>query len=257
MSDAVRWQSEAGVARLVMDRPDRRNVLDAELLAGLEQGLARAAADDDVRVVVLAAEGAAFCAGADLRGAVAGADDSFAGAAARQLAGVLAAVMDHPKPVVARVQGHVAGGGNGLVAACDIAVASDTARFGFREVRVGVAPAVISIPLLRRLSPSDAAELLLTGRRIDAVVARAVGLVHRVVPSVELDVVVGSYVDELRLGGPEALTATKRLLQVVPTLPRDEAFGWAARLSAERFGSAEGQEGMRAFHEKRPPRWAP
>lgn len=255
MSEPVTWACEAGVARLTLDRPDRRNVLDAELLESLGQQLHRAATDDDVRVVVLAAEGAAFCAGADLRGAASGDEDSFAGSAARRLAGVLGAVMDHPKPVVARVQGHVAGGGNGLVAACDIAVASDAAMFGFSEVRVGVAPAVISVPLLRRLSPADASLLLLTGRRVDAIVARAVGLVHRVVPADQLDDTIATYVDDLVRGGPEALAATKRVLQRVPQLSREEAFAWAADLSAERFASDEGREGMRAFTDKREPRW--
>lgn len=256
MSAPVTWTFDAGVARLTLDRAERRNVLDVELLAALRGLLERAAADDAVRVVVLAAEGAAFCAGADLRGSADGAEGSFAGTAATALAEVLAAIMDHPKPVVARVQGHVAGGGNGLVAACDIAVASDVARFGFTEVRVGVAPAVIAVPLLRRLSPADAAGLLLTGRRIDAIVARAVGLVHRVVPLDELDVAVDEYVADLLLGGPEALAATKQLLQRVPQLPRDEAFRWLAGLSAERFASDEGREGMTAFGEKRLPRWA-
>jgi methylglutaconyl-CoA hydratase len=256
MTAAVRWHAEDGVARLTLDRPERRNVLDLELLDELVALLARAAGDDSVRVVVLAAEGSAFCAGADLKGAASGDPASFAGSAAHRLAELLAAVMDHPKPVVARVQGHVAGGGNGLVAACDLAVAADSARFAFNEVRVGVAPAVIAVPLLRRLSPADAAELLLTGRRVTADEARAAGLVHRVVAPDGLDAAVAGYVTELVAGGPEALGATKQLLQRVPQLPRDEAFAWAARLSAERFTSDEGQEGMRAFAERRLPRWA-
>lgn len=250
MSDPVSWCVRDGVGWLTLVRPERRNVLDTEVLGRLSEGLASAGSDDGVRVVVLAAEGPAFCAGADLAG-------SFADAAATRLAEVLAAVMDHPKPVVARVQGHVAGGGNGLVAACDIAIASDAARFGFTEVRVGVAPAVIAVPLLRRLSPTDAAALLLTGRRIDADTARAVGLVHRVVPLADLDSAVAACTDELLLGGPEALAATKQVLQQVPQLPRDEAFRWLVGKSAERFASDEGREGRRAFAEKRRPRWAP
>jgi len=256
MTPHVAWAVEGGVARLTLDRPERRNVLDADMLDGLSDLLARAAADDTVRVVVLTAVGTAFCAGADLRGAAAGEPGSFADAGAAGLGRVLTALMDHPKPVVARIQGHVAGGGNGLVAACDIAVASDVVRFGFTEVRVGVVPAVIAYPLLRRLSPADASALLLTGRRIDAATARAVGLVQRVVPPDELDATVRSYVAELLLGGPEALAATKQVLQQVPQLPREDALRWAAALSAERFASEEGVEGMRAFTEKRLPRWA-
>lgn len=257
MSDPVSWSCAAGVARLTLNRAERRNVLDVELLDALLRVLGRAAVDDQVRAIVLAAEGAAFCAGADLRGAAAADSGSFAGAAATRLAETLAAVMDHPKPVVARVQGHVAGGGNGLVAACDIAVAADTAKFGFTEVRVGVAPAVIAVPLLRRLSPADASSLLLTGRRLDAATAGAVGLVHHVVPLDELDQAVTGYVDLLLQGGPEALAVTKQVLQRVPQLGRDEAFAWLAELSAQRFASAEGREGMAAFAAKRPPRWAP
>lgn len=256
MTDPVTWSLDGGVARLTLDRPERRNVLDADMLDCLSEQLARAIADD-VRVVVLTATGTVFCAGADLRGSAAGDAGSFAGTGAAALVRVLTAVMDHPKPVVARVQGHVAGGGNGLVAACDIAVASDVARFGFTEVRVGVAPAVIAIPLLRRLSPADASALLLTGRRIDAATARAVGLVQQVVPPAELDDTVQSYVADLLLGGPEAVAATKQVLQQVPHLSREEAFEWTAQLSAARFASAEGAEGMRAFGEKRLPRWAP
>jgi methylglutaconyl-CoA hydratase len=257
VSDSVTWRLDGMVARLTLDRPERRNVLDADLLGDLAARLAQAASDDAVRVVVLTAEGTAFCAGADLRGSASAEPGSFAGTGASRLADVLAALMDHPKPVVARVQGHVAGGGNGLVAACDIAVASDAVRFGFTEVRVGVAPAVIAVPLLRRLSPGDASALLLTGRRIDAATALSVGLVHRVVAAEELDDTVQTYVNDLLLGGPEAVAATKQLLQTVPRLTRDDAFRWAAELSAERFGSAEGVEGMRAFTEKRLPRWAP
>jgi enoyl-CoA hydratase/carnithine racemase len=256
-TEPVTWELGSGVARLTLARPDRHNVLDGPLLDGLARQLDRAATDEAVRVVVLAAAGTTFCAGADLRGPADGAPGSFAGTAASALAGVLAAVMDHPKPVVARVQGHVAGGGNGLVAACDIAVASDVARFGFTEVRVGVAPAVIAVPLLRRLSPADASMLLLTGRRIDAEAACAVGLVQQVVPPDRLDDAVQSYVTDLLQGGPEALAATKQVLQQVPQLPRDQAFAWAAQLSAERFASTEASEGMRAFVEKRRPGWAP
>ncbi|MFM2437960.1 MAG: enoyl-CoA hydratase, partial [Actinomycetota bacterium] len=137
-----------GVATITIDNPDRRNVLDATSIAGMREALRLAAADDAVRVVVLTGTGNTFCAGADLAGATGGDATSFAGSGPRALAALLEDLLDHPKPTIARVQGHVAGGGNGLVAACDLAIAVEGARFAFSEVRVGVAPAVISVVCL-------------------------------------------------------------------------------------------------------------
>ncbi len=166
-------------------------------------------------------------------------------------------MLDSPKPIIARVQGHVAGGGNGLVAASDLAVASADARFAFSEVRLGVAPAVISVVCLQVMHRRDAQELLLTGERVDAERARAAGLVTAVVPAEELDEAVGGYVRRLLAGGPHALAGTKDLLRRVPTLDRQVAFEETAALSAAYFGSAEAREGMTAFLQKRPPTWAP
>ncbi len=256
-SPAVRYDVADGVATLTLDRPDARNVLGPESLAQLHEGLARAAADDEVRVVVLTGTGNTFCAGADLRGAASADAGSFADSGPRALVRVLEALLDHPKPTIARVQGHVAGGGNGLVAACDLAVAAAEARFAFSEVRVGVAPAVISVVCLARMHPRDAAELLLTGERVGAERVRTAGLVTAVVPAEELDAAVASWVDQLRRGGPHALAATKQLLRRVPALDRAEAFDWTAELSAALFGSPEAAEGMTAFVQRRPPSWAP
>lgn len=253
---AVRYDVDGGVATLTLDRPEARNVLGAESLAQLHDGLARAAEDDAVRVIVLTGTGNTFCAGADLRGAASAREGSFADSGPRALVRVLEALLDHPKPTIARVQGHVAGGGNGLVAACDLAVAVDVARFAFSEVRVGVAPAVISVVCLARLHPRDAAELLLTGERVSAERARAAGLLTAVVAAEALDAAVAGWVDQLRLGGPNALAATKQLLRRVPAMTRDEAFGWTAQLSAQLFGSPEAAEGMTAFVSRRPPSWA-
>lgn len=254
---AVRYEVVDGVATLTLNRPEARNVLGPESLAQLAEGLASAAADDAVRVVVLTGSGNTFCAGADLRGAATADAGSFADSGPRALVRVLEALLDHPKPTIARVQGHVAGGGNGLVAACDLAVASADARFAFSEVRVGVAPAVISVVCLSRMHPRDAAELLLTGERVGADRVRAAGLVTAVAPAQDLDAAVVAWVEQLRRGGPQALAATKQLLRRVPTLSRQDAFGWTAELSAALFGSAEAAEGMSAFVQRRPPSWAP
>lgn len=224
MTGPVRVAVMGGVATVTLAAPERRNVLDVDSMTALLEAFAAAAADDDVRVVVLTGEGNTFCAGADLAGANAGDADSFAGSGPASMVAVLEAMLDLPKPIVARVQGHVAGGGNGLVAASDLAVAAASARFAFSEVRVGVAPAVISVVCLARMSPPDARELLLTGRRVAAERVRQAGLVNRVVPDDELDAAVKEYVDDLLLTGPHAVGHTKELLHRVPGMTRDEAF---------------------------------
>lgn len=257
MSDApVLYEVGDGVATITLNRPDARNVLDGEVMRLMSEHLAAAAADDAVRVVVLTGTGSAFCAGADLRGATQGEAQGFSAAGPQALADLLSAILDHPKPTIARVQGHVAGGGNGLVAACDLAVAVDTARFAFSEVRVGVAPAVISVVCLQRMSPRHATELLLTGERVSATRAREAGLITAVEPEAGLDGMVRGWVGQLSAGGPNALAATKRLLREVPTMTRADAFAMTAELSASLFSSDEAREGMTAFLERRPAAWA-
>jgi methylglutaconyl-CoA hydratase len=252
----VRYADDGGVVTLTLARPERRNVLDGETLTALAEALRRTADDAAVRAVVLTGDGPAFCAGADLRPAEGGGSSFGSGGGPGLLIEVLEALLDHPRPTLARVQGHVAGGGNGLVAACDLAVAADDVRFAFTEVRVGVAPAVIAVACLRVMPPRAAAELLLTGQRVDAARARDAGLLTAVVPRDALDATVRSWTDALRLGGPEAVAITKQLLRRVPELPRPEAFAWMAEVSAQRFASAEAAEGMAAFAERRPPSWA-
>jgi methylglutaconyl-CoA hydratase len=253
---AVRYEVAGGVATITLDSPDTRNVLNAASLPPLREHLESAATDDAVRVVVLTGSGSTFCAGADLAGAASDAD-GFAASGPRALVAVLEAMLDHPKPIVARVQGHVAGGGNGLVAAADLAVAVETAKFAFSEVRVGVAPAVISVVCLARMSPMHARELMLTGERVSAQRVLEAGLVTAVADEDGFDAVVSAYVDQLLLGGPQALARTKELLRRVPAMPREAAFAWTAEVSAGHFSSDEAREGMTAFFERRRPAWAP
>jgi methylglutaconyl-CoA hydratase len=251
----VRYEVADGVATLTLDNPDARNVLDAATMSALTDGLERAGQNPDVRVIVLAAEGRAFCAGADLKGASSADQESFTAQGPGALVAVLEGILDCPKPTIARVQGHVAGGGNGLVAACDFAVASRDVHFAFSEVRVGVAPAVISVVCLERMNRRDGIELLLLGERVPAERVAQAGLINKAVPADELDSAVAGYVELLSKGGPQALAATKELLRRVPTMPRSDAFAWTAELSAGLFNSEEARAGMMAFLSKQPAPW--
>ena len=253
----VTYRVEAGVATITLASPETRNVLTAESMRLLSDHLRDAAQDHDVRVVVLTGEGTTFCAGADLASAAAADSTSFASSGPAALVAVLEAMLDHPKPIVARVQGHVAAGGNGLVAAADISVAAESARFAFSEVRVGVAPAVISVVVLARMHPRDARELFLTGERVSATRVREAGMLTAVVEDNALDAMVAAYVAQLLQGGPKALASTKQLLATVPTMQRSEAFSAMASLSASLFASDEAREGMTAFLARRPPAWSP
>ncbi|MEU0479601.1 enoyl-CoA hydratase-related protein [Streptosporangium sp. NPDC006013] len=246
----VRYEVAAGVATLTMDEPENRNALSPSLVDGLGDGLSAAVADGAVRAIVLTGEGGTFCAGADLRPA--------GGAVARHtFPELLAMILDAPKPVVARIGGHCVGGGVGLAAACDLSIAAEHVRFGFTEVRLGVAPAMISVVCLPKLRRADAAELFLTGRRFPAARAAEIGLITRAVRAEELGEAVEEVLGELVAGGPAALAASKELLARVPAMDRDAAFAYTAELSQRLFGSPEAAEGISAFRERRPPRWVP
>jgi len=238
-----------GVATITFNRPESKNRLDLDMMSQLTEHLRSTAADPQIRVIVITGTGSAFCAGADL------AADGLSGTGPQLLVDALTALLDSPKPVIARVQGHVAGGGNGLVAACDVAVAASDARFAFTEVRVGVAPSIVSVVCLMVMNRRDAQELLLTGERVDADRALKAGLLTAVAPEDGLDSVVDAYIQQFRAGGPEALAQTKELLRRVPVMERDAAFGWTAEKSAALFSSEEAREGMTAFLNKRQPSW--
>lgn len=241
-----------GVATITLDSPANRNALSAQLRHELRDHLVATAADDAVRVVVLSHTGSVFCAGMDLKESR-GAQSSSQGV--NEFPQILELIWEHPKPVVARLAGPARAGGVGMVAACDIAVAADTVSFAFTEVRIGVVPAVISVTVLPRLLPRAAHELFLTGETFDAGRAVAAGLINSAVPAERLDEEVRRYVDMLALGGPTALAATKQMLRRPAAGSMRDDFAAMLRLSAQHFAGAEGQEGIRAFAEKRSPAW--
>ena len=242
----------AGVLTITLNDEERRNALSAELVDGLLAAFADADADPSVRVVVLTNAGRVFCAGANL------AERSNGGPAAiRDPSALFGHIRRSPKPYVGRIAGHCVAGGMGLAAALDVSVAVDDALFGFTEVRVGVAPAVISVVCLPKLREADARAAFLRGGRFPATEAARMGLINAAVPAADLDAEVDAVVQDLLLGGPQALAAAKELLRTVPGMPEDDAFAWAGELSARLFAGDEGREGMAAYLEKRRPSWAP
>ena len=248
---------EASVARVWFNRPEAHNAIAYDLGAELVAALAALAREADVRVVVLGGRGPSFCAGADIGAMKAMAAASFEQnlADAETLAGIFAALADFPKPVVGRIHGNVLGGGVGFVCACDIAVASDDARFGLTEVRLGILPGIISPYVIRRLGDRQARELMLTGERIDAAAALRVGLVHHVAPASQLDAKVEERVGELLKGGPDAQRRIKHLLaRWGDSTWRDYVAALPRTLAEVRAGD-EARDGLAAFFEKRKPRW--
>ena len=250
----VHYQAGGGVGTITLDSPHNRNALSAQLRRELTARLDTALADDTVRVIVLDHTGPVFCAGMDLKEA-GGANANSQGV--NEFPAILTQIWNSPKPVVAKLAGPARAGGVGIVAACDIAVAARTATFAFTEVRIGVVPAVISITVLPRLLPRAAHELFLTGETFDADRAVAIGLLNSSVAPEDLDAEVARYTGMLALGGPNALAATKRMLRAPRPTDLDAAFAEMLALSSGFFASAEGQEGILAFAQKRRPSWVP
>jgi methylglutaconyl-CoA hydratase len=246
---------ERRVARITLARPDVKNAFNAELIAQLTEVVD--SIPGDARCVILGSDGDTFCAGADLKWMRSMADYTLEEnlADSRALADLFGKLDDLPMPIIARVQGAAIGGGAGLVAIADIAVAVEAATFAFTEVRLGILPAVISPYVVRKVGPSFATAAFTTGIRFDSHRAFETGLVHSVVDEGQLDPEIGRFVDAIISGGPEAVNGAKRLVRAVtgrtPAEVRDLT---VQRIGAARI-SAEGQDGMRAFLEKRAPKW--
>jgi methylglutaconyl-CoA hydratase len=242
----LRSEKDGDVLRITLTRPDRRNAFDAAVIAELAEVFVDVGR---VRAVVIAGEGPSFSAGADVEWMRSSADLGYEEnvADANALRAMLEAIDGCPAPVVTRIQGHALGGGAGLVAASDIAIAAPDAVFAFSEVKLGIIPAVISPFALGKIGPSAARRYFLTGERFEAATALRIGLVHEVAE--DLDAAVDSVVGELLGAGPHAARWAKRLVRERPDGPE------TARWIAERRTSEEGQEGLRAFLEKRKPDW--
>ena len=253
MSLVETTRDDRGVVTVTLADESNRNALSRRLLAELAAVLDDADADPAVRVVVLTNTGRVFCAGADLReSAGRRADDNPVVVRASDLFGRF---RRSPKPYVGRISGHCVAGGMGLAAAMDISVSRDDVKFGFTEVRVGVAPAMISVLCLPKMRRSEATAAFLRGNRFSADEAVRLGLINAAVPGESLDAEVESVVVDLLAGGPSALAASKQLVERVPEMAFDDALDWAERFSAELFAGDEAAEGMDAFLNKRTPRW--
>lgn len=242
-----------GVYTITLHDEAKRNALSHALTAELVDAMDRVDSDPEIRVAVITNTGSVFCAGADLseRSASAGAVGPVDPLA------LFRRIQDSPKPWVGRVAGHAVAGGTGLAAALDVSVAHVDAKFGFTEVRLGIAPAIISVICLPKMRAADASSAFLRGRRFDGTEAARLGLITTAVDHADLDSEVNAVVDDLLLGGPLALAAAKDVLRRVPQMHPDDAFPWAANRSAELFASEEAAEGMVAYLEKRRPSWAP
>jgi methylglutaconyl-CoA hydratase len=250
-------QRDGAIERLTLNRPDVRNALNETVIAELADWARAIGGDRGVRAVVLGGAGNVFCAGADLAWmskmvAYTREENVSDAMSAAAMFGALDAL---PVPLIGRIHGAALGGGAGLAAVCDIVVAGSDAVFGFTEVKLGIVPAMISPYVLPRIGQSAARELFLTGMRFDAARAKEIGLVHAVVPPGEIDARVTAYVDEILGAAPEAVTTIKALIRRVAGREAAEVRALTAETIADRRASAEGQEGMRAFLEKRKASW--
>jgi enoyl-CoA hydratase/carnithine racemase len=248
--------SEDGVARLTINRPERRNALTWAVIGGLRDAIAEAKADPDVRVVVLTGAGErAFCAGADLGGMVG--DGSYLAThdARGELARLFNDMYELGKPTIARVRGFALAGGFGLALACDLVVAAEDAQFGTPEINVGLWPYMITVPLVRSMPPKRALELMMTGRRVDAAEAERIGFVTKVVPVERLDAEVDALARDLAAKPPGITRLGRDSFYAVWDLSAREALAQLHPLLTITTQTEDAAEGITAFVEKRPPRW--
>jgi methylglutaconyl-CoA hydratase len=255
--ETIVFSKQNKIARVVFNRPDVHNAFNSKMIGEIDDAIEKIRSDDSVRVVILTGEGKSFCAGADIKWLREIIDYSYEQnlEESLQLAEVLHKIYTLPKPTIAMVNGAAIGGGNGFLSACDISVASEEAKFGLSEVKIGLVPAAISPYVMRRIGESKAREYFLTGKRISAQKALEIGLVNEVVPSDKLEDTVQDIASLLLTSGPEAIAACKELIDKTTRMNFEELKKFTARMIANLRISPEGQEGMAAFLEKRKPKW--
>jgi methylglutaconyl-CoA hydratase len=253
----IRTAREEEIFRVILARPEVHNAFNSTMISELNDVFKKLKGDPSVRIIILTGEGKSFCAGADLKWMKEIIHYSFEQnlEETRQLADLLKNIFSQPKPTIAQVNGAAIGGGNGLLCACDIALASDKAVFGLSEVKIGLVPAAISPYVIRKIGESKAMEYFLTGKRITAAKAAEIGLVNEVVPKNDLDEEIRKLTQLLLTSGPEAIAHCKKLVFNVPGMSLDEAKDYTAKMIANLRISKEGQEGMSSFLEKRKPKW--
>jgi methylglutaconyl-CoA hydratase len=251
----VRSETVAGVCTVTLADEANKNALGGRLVSELMAALDAAEADPSVRVIVLTNTGRVFCAGANLAERSEPSDQSEVRAV--DPVDLFARFQRSQKPYVGKINGHCVAGGMGIAAAMDYSVAIDTARMGFTEVRIGVAPAMISVLCLPKMRLGDARSVMLRGNQFLAPEAQRMGLINQAVPAEKIDTVVDEVVADLLAGSPAALAATKELLNQVPTMDSAAAFAWTSERSAALFRGRDAQEGIAAFLEKRPAAWIP
>lgn len=252
--DEVKVDIAGGVLTATLSDVENRNALGSGLVSGLRDAIRQANDDAAIRAVVITNLGSTFCAGANLKQR---SSATTKGSSSGGLTELFTEIQASDTPVVAKIAGHVVGGGNGLAAVCDISIASEDAKFGFTEVRLGVIPAMISVVCLPKMRHGDAMELFLRGNRISSQRAAELGLIGRAVAADELDAAVDEVISDLCKGAPTALGLAKRLLFEVPGRSQAEAFEWTTALSNELFAGDEAKAGMKAFLERRPAPWVP
>jgi methylglutaconyl-CoA hydratase len=255
--ETLTWKLEDRVATITLTRPEIHNAFNDTMIAELTEVYTQLADDPSARIVVLTGTGRSFCAGADLHWMKKMIGYSFEENLedSLKLAELMHRMYTHPRPTIARVNGATIGGGTGLVAACDIAIAAESAFFSLSEVRIGIVPACIGPYVVKRVGESRARELMLSGERVPAARAADIGLVNAAVSNETLDAEIRRRIDHLLSCGPEAQAACKRLIEGVASLPLEELKAFTAEMIARLRISDEGQEGMNAFLSKRKPSW--
>ena len=256
MSTELLYEVDAGIGRATINRPERRNALSWGVISGLRDVLAQAKDDPDVRVIVLTGAGdKAFCAGADLTGMASGSGYLDLHDGRGQLARLFNEMWSLGKPIIARVRGYALAGGFGLALACDFVIASDDSQFGTPEINVGLWPYMITVPLMRSMPPKKALELMLTGRRVDAVEAERIGFVNRVVPAADLDTATDELAASLASKSPAIMKLGRDSFYAVWDQSAADALKLLHSMLTITSYTEDAAEGIAAFAEKRDPQW--